>query len=301
MNKIPRQVAPWAINDLRKHPQQQELIGDLPENEIEHLADSIQKTGLQNPLHILPDGTIVDGHQRLRAVIKLGWTEVEVVVREDLAQAGEAVTLTFLIESSLHRRQMDPLAIARAFRHLKEIARDLDYEELGYDDRRDIRDQIAERLGGHYSGRSLDRYEQILDMPRVVQDAVISKELPLTLAVKITKLGKARKQAIAERIGAGEPAKEVVQQYVGPRGNSGGNYSQSSPHALYRRLVASLSEGIEGLPQYVEDVAGSIRGSNEVIAVLERSSELIGRLREAEISCRDGAFDAFDDEEDSVF
>lgn len=297
---VTRTTEKWAIADLHEHPEQHDLIGDVLDGELNDLVESIRRNGLQHPIEILPDGTVVAGHQRLRAVKLLGWTEVDVIVRHDLAQAGEDAVVTYLIEDNLHRRQMNPLAVARAYHHLKEIERDRSYEELGYDDRRDIRDRIAERLGDQYSGRTLDRYEQLLDMPRVVQDAVIAKTLPLTLAVKITRLREAHKRAIADRIEAGEPAKTVVEEYVQPRNSSGGNDSEPTPHALYRRLVDSLSDSVEGLPRYVEDVAGSARDSTEVISVLERSSELIDRLREAETACRDGAFDAFDDDDDTV-
>jgi len=193
---------------------------------------------------------------------------------------------------------MDPLAVARAFRQLKEIARERTYEELGYDDRRDIRDQIAERLGGHYSGRTLDRYEQILNMPRALQNAVIAKAIPLTLAVKLARLSRARIQSIADRIDAGEPARSVVEEFVRPGERTEDRVSQPSPVALYRQLVDSLSDSVEHLPRYVEDVAGFARDSTEVIAVLERSAQLIEHLRQAEIALQDNAFDTFDDDGD---
>lgn len=288
-----------AVCDLHEHPEQQDLIGDISNGELNDLVESIRKHGLQHPVEILPDGTVVAGHQRLRAVKILGWTEVPVRIRHDLAEAGEDAVVTYLIDDNLHRRQMDPLAIARAYRYLKVIERDRDYADLSYDDRRDIRDRIAARLGGHYSGRTLDRYEQVLDMPRAVQDAVIAKQLPLTLAVKITKLRQANKQAIADRIEAGEPAKAVVAEYVRPRNKSGSNGLQDDPRDLYRRLVDSLNEGVEGLPQYVDDVAGEAGDSTEVITILERSSKLIMRLRDAEYAYHEGMFDALDDDEDS--
>lgn len=299
MSEIPTVVEKRAVCDLHEHPEQPDLIGDVSEGELSDLVESIRQNGLQHPIEILPDGTVVAGHQRLRAVKILGWTEVDVVVRDDLAQAGEDAVVMYLIEDNLHRRQMDPLAIARAYRYLKVIERDRDYAELSYDDRRDIRDRIAARLGGHYSGRTLDRYEQVLDMPRAVQDAVIAKQLPLTLAVKITKLRQAHKQAITDRIEAGEPAKTVVEEYVRPRNKSGGNGLQDDPRDLYRRLVDLLSEGVEGLPRFADDVAGEAGDSTEVITILERSSKLITRLREAEYAYREGMFDALDDDEDS--
>ena len=34
-----------------------------------------------NPLQVLPDGTIISGHQRVRAAKLLGWSHIEAVVR----------------------------------------------------------------------------------------------------------------------------------------------------------------------------------------------------------------------------
>ena len=172
------------------------------------------------------------------------------------------------------------------YRRLKEVERDQDYHDLHYDDRRDIRDRIAERLGGHYSGRTLDRYEQILEMPRSVQDAVIGKDLPLTLALKIARLNRVQQQEIADHIEAGEQAKEVVKKYVGPRPTAESNSDRTTPHAVYRRLVDCLHEGLEILPQQVECVAGVIQETESLVDVLERSQVLLAGLREAEIAHR---------------
>lgn len=288
-----KQIEKRAVGVLRGHPEQLFLVGDISNGELNELIESIRKNGLQHPIEILRDGTVVAGHQRLRAVKSLNWIEVDVIVRHDLAQAGEGAIIAYLVEDNLHRRQMSPLAIARAYRNLKEIERDLDYNELRYDDRRDIRDRIAERLGGHYSGRTLDRYEQILDMPRAVQDVVISKALPLTLAVKITRLHEAQKQELAERIEAGETPKDVVEEYVRPSSNN----SQNTPYAIHRRLMDLLNEAIEILPQHVETVAGTTANSEDKIDVLERSVGLLQRLIEAERECLEESYDDFDIDE----
>lgn len=57
--------------------------------DISALADSIGRIGLLHPIVITPDGTLVAGMRRLRAVHSLGWREipVRVVDLEDLMQA----------------------------------------------------------------------------------------------------------------------------------------------------------------------------------------------------------------------
>ena len=50
------------IADLKPHPLQAEIFADLPDAEIDWLADSIDKYGLECPVEILPDNTIVAGN-----------------------------------------------------------------------------------------------------------------------------------------------------------------------------------------------------------------------------------------------
>jgi hypothetical protein len=58
-------------------------------HELRELAQSMRDHGLQTPLEILPDGTIVCGHQRARAANLLGWEEIDVWVNHELAVHGD--------------------------------------------------------------------------------------------------------------------------------------------------------------------------------------------------------------------
>jgi ParB-like chromosome segregation protein Spo0J len=99
-------VTRWALADLREHPQQQTLFDDLPEAQFEELAADMEANGQRDPIQILPDGTIIDGHQRRRAAGTLGWTEVDVIVRDDLTDAPEEMVEQSMIDANLHRRQI---------------------------------------------------------------------------------------------------------------------------------------------------------------------------------------------------
>src|SRR5437763_1950535 len=106
----------WKITKLKEHPLQEAVFGDISEEELAALAENMQEHGLREPVEILPDGTIIVGHQRVRAARKLGWKEIDVVVRHDLAAAGPAAVETHFIESNLIRRQLGTLARARCLR-----------------------------------------------------------------------------------------------------------------------------------------------------------------------------------------
>ena len=104
----------WKVDDLQPHPRQAELFRDLSEIELAFLAGDIKLNGLQQPLEITPDGTVIAGHQRSHTARRLKWNEVAVVVRHDLEAEGPGAILAQLIETNLNRRQLSPLAIAPA-------------------------------------------------------------------------------------------------------------------------------------------------------------------------------------------
>ncbi len=67
---------------------------DLTEFDLNALIEDIRKNGLREKIQILPKNkaglpadTILDGHERSRALQKLGQTDTDVVVRYDLADA----------------------------------------------------------------------------------------------------------------------------------------------------------------------------------------------------------------------
>jgi ParB-like chromosome segregation protein Spo0J len=101
MAKREQKTEMWPIRRLKKHPQQDALFPELPDAEFEAFKQDMQLRKQQKPIEILPDGTIVAGHQRVRAAKALGWTEVEVVVRHDLAQRGEDAIVAHLIRDNL--------------------------------------------------------------------------------------------------------------------------------------------------------------------------------------------------------
>jgi ParB-like chromosome segregation protein Spo0J len=57
------------------------------EDQVRRLAATIREHGWDQPIVTEPDGTIIKGHGRRLAAIKLGLTEVPVIVRHDLTKA----------------------------------------------------------------------------------------------------------------------------------------------------------------------------------------------------------------------
>jgi ParB/RepB/Spo0J family partition protein len=179
----------WPVAGLRPHPRQAELFDNLPESQFESLVASIHRDGIQVPIEALPDGTLVCGHQRVRAAMKLGLTNVPVIMRHDLAAMGEAAVLERMIADNVLRRQLDALSTARAYRAMKA---NRPGSVVG-----DLRDWLGQQFG--CSGRSLDRVERLLDLPRAVQAAISNNSLSCDLATTLFSLDEAAREEVARR------------------------------------------------------------------------------------------------------
>lgn len=71
------------IKTLRPYPQNAKKH---PDDQVDHIANSIQEFGFKQPLVIDRDNVVIIGHGRLLASKKLGITEVPCVVADDLTE-----------------------------------------------------------------------------------------------------------------------------------------------------------------------------------------------------------------------
>lgn len=90
-----------------------------PERDLAPLMRSIDRLGLLQPITITPDGVLVCGHRRLKAVKELGWPTLRVWVR-----TGISDPLTQLLaeqdENTLHR-PLSPFDAAALYQELKDL------------------------------------------------------------------------------------------------------------------------------------------------------------------------------------
>jgi ParB/RepB/Spo0J family partition protein len=251
--------------DLRPHPRQNEVFDSLNEAELDALAASIEKHGLQHPVHITPDGIILSGHQRVAAAQKLGWVMIDVIVRFDLVAQGDIALGEFFVEENLSRRQLDPIGMARAYRELQRIEklqRPRCRTKNGAE-RQDLRDRLAKRFGK--SGRQLDRMLRLLELPRAVQRAISLHTLPVSLAENLFKLSPDRREEAASAIEAGGNPRNVIQRLVPtPPSNKPRRTRVVVPGAAEARehllTVLSFIRGdLDGYIEYVVRKPGSDR------------------------------------------
>jgi ParB family transcriptional regulator, chromosome partitioning protein len=95
---------------------------NFTDGELDELAESIKQNGLLQPLVVRPaPGSrdryeLVAGERRLRAVSRLGWGEVSVVVRD----ASDETLLVLALVENLQREALNPLEEAEGYRTLSE-------------------------------------------------------------------------------------------------------------------------------------------------------------------------------------
>ncbi|QJW93127.1 ParB/RepB/Spo0J family partition protein [Frigoriglobus tundricola] len=255
-----RTTAKWKLAKLKDHPRQAEMFGDVGDEELEALAENMKKRGLRDPIEIMPDGTVIAGHQRVRAAKLLGWAEIDVVVLHDLAALGPAAVEERFVEDNFLRRQLGPLAKAKCIRRLMELEEGKAIGSFGFTKKEELKSRIAKRMG--LSLRSVNRYLLLLETPVAIQEAFDKGEIPLVTAGKVALLTKLAQADFARRIAAGEKLVDVLAEHA-----KGGS-AESDVGKSFGRLLATLRREIP-----------LVRGQRDRIHA--------GRVQKAEASIRE--------------
>ena len=90
---------------LKEYELNKELFYLLPKQEYNALRDDIAKNGIKTELHILPDNTVLCGHQRLRAAKELN---LPTVPCKTVKLASKEAIEEYAIIDNLLRRHMTP-------------------------------------------------------------------------------------------------------------------------------------------------------------------------------------------------
>jgi ParB/RepB/Spo0J family partition protein len=289
------------IADLRAHPEQQQIYGDLNPIEFQSLKEDLEELGQRQPIEVTAAGMIIDGHQRVRALKELGHTEIDVIVREDLSQ--DQLDELFLY-ANLTRRQLDPVARARIYTEIAQRDAWKRGDTSDFTHEMEFREWLAERIGGGLSGRTVGRYLQLLRLPREVQDAVSNGQLPMTLALKVESLEDHEQQAVAERIAAGDFPRSVVMEAMDRaappqedddleddnlEGVEGFAADDDSPQAWYHYFVKHFEMKVpefDADPQSLVGTAGDYQQSAEI---LSSAAEFFARMSQLEFEAADMA------------
>jgi ParB/RepB/Spo0J family partition protein len=246
------------IEQLKPHPRQGENFLPMSDAELSELK-KIMKTGVYDPIEITPDDDVIDGHQRLRAAIEMGWTEIRVKVRHDLAGDEVAIEIRHLQANAI-RRQLHSLDRARCARRMLELKNQREPGKLTDAEEGKLARDVAKLIGK--SHKHALRLIRITNLPMEIQAAVKTGELNIVEAEPIAKLDREVQEEIAEEIRDGGQPKAVVTQFL-PQ-----TPVEVDPNRSFGRLIASVERELDEL----EGREGAIKCPfpDPTIATLER-------------------------------
>jgi transcription elongation factor Elf1 len=217
MNKIELR----KIGSLRLHPDNVNIFG-LPTDEpnYEEIREDIRKRGLQEPLIILNDGTILSGHIRYSGVWwtleQSGLTSnqikdelIAVRVHEDFASKEEE--LEYLMSANDKRRQLDPRRMATSLERMESI---LETSEVKKGKKGEALKRLADRLGVTF--KLATTYRVIFSskiVPDEYKDKVNAKSLATSTVVEAIKFA----EESAKREGRAPSSEDVVIYIKTPR------------------------------------------------------------------------------------
>jgi len=237
---MPQKTVP--VSFLKDHPRQREVFGVPSPEEIERLAASINRRGLDYPLEILPDGTIIKGHRRRLAAQSLGWKDVPVKILHELADDPVAASRLFLSDN-FDRQQLTPLRRAKCIVSLMELEIGKLVERFNANKKEQLKESVAKQL--HTSRRTVDRYLLALRTPFEVQEAFDRNKLSLVQVGKIAMMSKAVQNAIAARLALGEPPRVVYADTV----------EDTSPYKAIASLLVAVNKARDVIGDQVLDNA----------------------------------------------
>jgi ParB family chromosome partitioning protein len=176
--------------------------------QLAELEDSIRQNGLLQPLVVRPaaagtaegaEWELVAGERRWRAVRRLGWAEVPVVVRE----LDDRAMLVLAIVENVQRADLSPLEEATAYRRLM--------DDFGY-----TQAEVAESVGRERS--TVANLLRLLGLPATVQRMVNEGALSMGHARALLGLEDEREIAdLARQAAAGGMTVRAVEERVRSR------------------------------------------------------------------------------------
>lgn len=239
----------WPMAKLKRFHMQDATYTPHTAEAIDELAADISKNGLRTPLDILPDGTILGGHGRLRAIKQLGWKEVDVFVRHDLERLGRQAIIDFFVDDNRNRRQLSTLEQVKAAILKCGHASVLTTTPAKRVVPTTLKDRLAKACG--MERRNLDRWLRVLRTPDIVQTAASRELLTLESAGKIAGLAKAEQEELAE----------LVQSYLDREAELGAKLRDNLCKAVKRRLDKSVKprRSHDAMPRLVEALRRAVK------------------------------------------
>lgn len=151
-----------------------------PEAQVETLAISISEDGLTDPIVVEEDGTIIAGHGRRLALIKLGWTHAPVRVARGLTKT-QARKLRIAVNKTVSN-EYDTDALSRELAALGDLDIDLTSLGLSAKELSVLTEDVGELDLGAISTDIVEDVERHEEDVKTASDRAEKSEVPLAKA-----------------------------------------------------------------------------------------------------------------------
>jgi len=253
------QIVKWPVEKLIPYARNARTHSD---DQIIQIAASIAEFGWTNPVLVGPDGVLIAGHARLLAALKLGMTEVPVIVLDHLTETQRRALVIADNQLAIHGAAWDEEMLRVELESLEEDGFDLDL--VGFTD---------------------EELEELLQDPEQTsagntdEDAVPEEpETPITVAGDVWILGEHRllcgdatQFGSLEKVLAGGLADLT---FTDPPYNV--NYGATMKDKLRRKNRSIKNDNLgEGFEQFLRDACANILAVTKgAIYICMSSSEL---------------------------
>lgn len=184
---------------LNAHPRNAEFFDDINGADFDRLVESIKDHGVLTPLRVTRDMTIISGHQRLRAAIKAGCSDVPIIIDDD---DDENDVLMKLIETNFGRMKNDKIKQAKWLAEYEKL-KGVRQGSAGQADPNNLggvtQDDIAKELG--VTTETIRNLKQLLKLDPAIQALISNGKINATTGFKIlSKLSPEEQIALLDKL-----------------------------------------------------------------------------------------------------
>lgn len=215
------------INELKPHPRNNEFFDDMVGDSWNAFKDSINTSGIVEPIVVTQDMIIVSGHQRVRAAKELGISSVMVDIRK---YDDNDKVLKDLIETNIRQRGIgnpNPVKLGRCIKELERIYgirngssggngsnQYTKLEPKVSDEAKTPQEQLADIIG--ISVDTLNNYKKLTELVPELQDWVETGILAPTTAIALVRYMSPEEQEefVSSMDVTQKITKKQVQQYI---------------------------------------------------------------------------------------
>ncbi len=278
------------ISELHPHPQNDVYFDDMCGESWREFVQSIATSGVIEPIVITEDGTIVSGHQRVRACQALGIEDIPVIVRHYAGDSRDDQILKDLIETNIRQRGIgntNPVKFGRCIRALERIygvrAGSASGKGGKFGESNNFTDSdLAEQLG--ITRQTLQNYKMLADAMPEIQSLVESGVVTATAA-----------RAIIKQLPA-EQQKELAVMLSSERDRATAKQVSELISQLKdkERQICELEAGkqqeVEGYPLDYNELRRAAERVDELQAIIDNQAAEIESLKAAEVLDQRGVF-----------